>query len=536
MTIAKRLLLLMGVAVLGLFAVGGYCLFQIRQIGTSVDEVAGNVLPSLKILERAEIAYFRARTPMVRHIALPTAEEKAEDERLYRARMDEVGKALKEYEAFISDDQDRGYLERSRKMVDEFNLAAEQVFELSRQQQTQAAQQLSTRQRGLIDGLSKNLTDHAKYNHELAAREVDKIQASGRRALSVSLAILGGVALVVLALGITVYRQVTTSLNGMVTTFNQIESQLDFKQRLALTGKDEITQAATAFNRLLERLQHSFRDIASRSDAVNQAADRVASAAGQMSSASSYQSEAASSMAATIEELTVSINHVADRANEANSLAEASGDLAGCGGEVIGTTVTKINSIADTVHAAAGQISRLEQQSEKISEVVSVIKEIADQTNLLALNAAIEAARAGEQGRGFAVVADEVRKLAERTTSSTQEIATTILEMQSGAQAAVHGISAIQTQVDAGVGSASEANAAMGEIGDSSRQTVDMVGDISDAIREQSVASTSIAQQVEKIAQMSEENSAAAKSTAATAAELADLSGKMQSIIAQYRV
>ena len=276
--------------------------------------------------------------------------------------------------------------------------------------------------------------------------------------------------------------------------------------------------------------------------AITGNAEQVASAAGLLLHASEEvadrarkQSDAASSMAASVEEMSVSIDQVRDNAREAHSISQEAGAFSDEGAGVIHSAATEMRKISEAVQSSSLIIEDLGCQSDKITSIVNTIKEIADQTNLLALNAAIEAARAGEQGRGFAVVADEVRKLAERTTLSTAEIGGMVSKIQNGTRSAVASMQAGVMQVSNGVVLANQAGDSINRIRDGAERVTHVVNGISDSIHEQSTASNQIAHQLETIAQMSEESAIAVGHTADAARQLQALSASLHQAVAQFK-
>lgn len=536
MTIAKRLVLLILIAIGALLAVGAGGIFGMKKGQSNLVFVNENVLPSIDVLDHISEKQKDLLTKVRKHIGSYEAGEMAGVEKDIMADFASIKQMLAEYKKLVSDVNDEQKLQADTTAFADYEKALMQSVAMSRDNQKTVAENILSDNAALLTKLSETLAEHKKYNFETADAAAAASQKTYSTIFNTVIVLIVIAIAIVAAIGVFIYKSVVTSLFGLRNTLTTIEQNLDFTMRTPVLSNDEVGLTIDAVNRLTGKLQESLREIAEQSDRVSAAARHLTETAHTVTDSASSQSAAAADMAATVEEMTVSINHVADQASEANKLSSESGSLAVDGEKTIIETVEDINEIATTVRSASDYVANLDRDSQRVNEVIGVIKEIADQTNLLALNAAIEAARAGEQGRGFAVVADEVRKLAERTSQSTQVIAETIAAMQVNAQNTVDGMKAVGERVTLGVERANEANSAITQIRNSSGRAVDRVAEISDAIREQGIASTNIAQQVEKIAQMSEENHAAAENTSSTAEELDHLAVRMKEIVSQYRI
>ncbi|HEX5801885.1 MAG TPA: methyl-accepting chemotaxis protein [Azospira sp.] len=365
----------------------------------------------------------------------------------------------------------------------------------------------------------------------LLQRRIERLQQDLYLSLGLSI-------LMVLAVGyfsMGTYYATVNSISRLAESARTLATG-DLRARIDLGTRDELKLVGDSFNEMANAFSSLLRNVQSGADQVLSASHRMTESSSQITQSTESQSEAASSMAAAVEQMTVGIDHISKNAVDANTISNDAGKLSAEGGRIVNTVVDEIRKIAGAVNDSANIIDELGRQSDQISAIVNVIKEIADQTNLLALNAAIEAARAGESGRGFAVVADEVRKLAERTTKSTQEISSMISAIQNGTQSAVTSMRDGVSRVNDGVVLATQAGEAMGQIQGNADRVVETVGDISSALREQSTASTEIARNVERIAQMAEENNAAVAQSAQTAHELERLAEGLQAEIRRFRV
>ena len=324
-------------------------------------------------------------------------------------------------------------------------------------------------------------------------------------------------------------KRVSDWMNGMLSTG-------DLRTRLSLERRDLIGTISRQIDDFASSIQATIQGIADIAKQVDSATQDVQTGMQSSLASAQKQSDATSSAAAAIEEVTVSIGEVAHHASSTMEAATHAGEVSRQSTEVTQNASRTIESLAGTVRQSAEQVESLGQRSEEISRVTSVIKEIADQTNLLALNAAIEAARAGEQGRGFAVVADEVRKLAERTTKATQEIAEMTQSIQSETQTAVDSMRSGAHQVAEGVNLVNATEESLRQINVEMGKTTEMVGDISHASNEQQAAMIELAQNVERVANMTEQNVEVVHQTGETVDYLNTVVTRMRKAVTQFGV
>ncbi len=294
--------------------------------------------------------------------------------------------------------------------------------------------------------------------------------------------------------------------------------------------------------RLFNGFNQSVQNIRGIIDNVIQAVQSTASASSQISSSSEdmaagahEQSAQAKEIALAVEQMAKTIFETTKNAGSTADEAKNAGDTASAGGKVVNESIEGMNRIASVVTKAAETVRELGNNSDQIGEIIQVIDDIADQTNLLALNAAIEAARAGEQGRGFAVVADEVRKLAERTTRSTNEIAVMVKKIQSDTKGAVDSIHQGAAEVESGIALAAKAGKSLEQIISGSKSVVDRALQVSAASEEQSAAAEQISKNIEAISSVTQQSAVGVEQIARAAEDLNRLTSNLENLISNFK-
>ncbi|MFW6191164.1 MAG: methyl-accepting chemotaxis protein [Thiohalospira sp.] len=329
---------------------------------------------------------------------------------------------------------------------------------------------------------------------------------------------------------------ITRPIKGAVAAMHDIaEGDGDLTRRLDTSGHDEIAELGSAFNRFAERVQETVSQVAGSTNQLAAASEEMSTITSQTNDAIQRQRGETEQVVTAMNEMTSTVQEVARNAENAAEAAREADSSAKAGSQVVDESIGAIKQLAEDVNQASETINRLGKDSESIGSVLDVIRDVADQTNLLALNAAIEAARAGEAGRGFAVVADEVRTLASRTQESTQEIQGMIERLQQAARESVEAMETSRSRASNTVEKAGSAGKALTNITQSVSQISDMNTQIASAAEEQSTVADEINRNIVQINEISEQTAEGANQTSASGDELARLSSELQELVNRFK-
>jgi len=384
--------------------------------------------------------------------------------------------------------------------------------------------------------LSSNLQTFVGEERRLTQQDFTALMVSSRGSQFVLWTVAAFA--IVAGIGIALYlsKKFADTIGSLLTRATSISAGDLTGDPVAITSKDELGDLTDAINKMQGNLREMIAGLGPVAEHVASASQQLTREAGQTAQGADHQKEQTDQVATAIQEMSATVAEVSENSGKAATQAGEAAQRAAHGGQVVDEVLTRMRGIADSVGATAGKVEELGKNSQQIGKIVEVINDIADQTNLLALNAAIEAARAGEQGRGFAVVADEVRKLAERTTKATTEISQMISAVQQETHKVVADMRNGTHEVERGVEATSKAGVLLKEIITMAERVGSMISQIATSAQQQSLATQQVSTGIEEIAHVAADSARSANQSATASQDLSRVAGDLQGMISRFKL
>lgn len=534
-SIRKKLSITMGIGALSLVLVYFANDVLIRKLNTGAETFGFNYMPALSAILNADRDLYQAYTAQLQYLDEQADTQKADfEENAQQAydRMQVYLEAMQEYP------QIQEKLRPFESRFSDWKQDSEQFFSLiDRDQQEKAANMLhsSVSQkfsslRDLYDLAGEQLNERAGNKIETLAAESEQFETWVGILVTIVILVVGGLIYIVPKL-------LVSGISDMTSRIQEIsQGDGDLTQRINSKRKDELGELATAFDAFVHKLQVLVREISDNTNDISQNSQRLSSAYGSNQELNAEHSRGIELVATAVNEFAASLKEVADSTQGVSSATAETVELAHEGVEVIATSVAQIRELSEAIQEANTTIESLEEDSNNIATVLDVIRNIAEQTNLLALNAAIEAARAGEQGRGFAVVADEVRALASKTQHSTEEIQQMIDKLQAGVKAAVVSVQAGASKVESNVELAEKSQAMFDSIQSLTSQINDSTTQIATATEQQTNVSEEINTNLVSLNDQNRRNLELAENVREVAETASQLSASLKESVDHFKV